>query len=357
MPQPKATLKDIAHTLGVSTTTVHRALNGKQGVSDEVSLQIRQLAAQMGYKTNYMASALKRKDIHFAVALPKPTLDDRYYYLNLWQGVRRFFSEITEFSAEPLEFHYPLTPDGNGMALKQIYEQHCGDISGLITIAVEHNQSSYFLEKLAGRGVPILLIGADMYQDLRLCCVKAYDELAGSLAAELLCSFYPRDFAETIILTGNPTGDFPMPDQAKNAAGFVQYLRTHAPNARILTAYSPVSHHSGNQVRALLAQHPEVYAIYSTSARHTVQMCQVLETMELSGRIRLIGNDRFPESEEYLAKGTLSAIIDKKIMKQSYQASQILFNYVLKGEYPSSSTVYVEPSILLHSCMDFTAHG
>ena len=64
MPQPKATLKDIAHTLGVSTTTVHRALNGKQGVSDEVSLQIRQLAAQMGYKTNYMASALKRKDIH-----------------------------------------------------------------------------------------------------------------------------------------------------------------------------------------------------------------------------------------------------------------------------------------------------
>ena len=90
MPQPKATLKDIAHTLGVSTTTVHRALNGKQGVSDEVSLQIRQLAAQMGYKTNYMASALKRKDIHFAVALPKPTLDDRYYYLNLWQGVRRF---------------------------------------------------------------------------------------------------------------------------------------------------------------------------------------------------------------------------------------------------------------------------
>ena len=148
-----------------------------------------------------------------------------------------------------------------------------------------------------------------------------------------------------------------MPDQAKNAAGFEQYLRTHAPNARILTAYSPVSHHSGNQVRALLAQHPEVYAIYSTSARHTVQMCQVLETMELSGRIRLIGNDRFPESEEYLAKGTLSAIIDKKIMKQSYQASQILFNYVLKGEYPSSSTVYVEPSILLHSCMDFTAHG
>ena len=84
------------------------------------------------------------------------------------------------------------------MALKQIYEQHCGDISGLITIAVEHNQSSYFLEKLAGRGVPILLIGADMYQDLRLCCVKAYDELAGSLAAELLCSFYPRDFAETV---------------------------------------------------------------------------------------------------------------------------------------------------------------
>ena len=32
----QTTLKDIANTLGISTTTVHRALNNKSGISTEM---------------------------------------------------------------------------------------------------------------------------------------------------------------------------------------------------------------------------------------------------------------------------------------------------------------------------------
>ena len=50
------TLKDVAEKLGVTITTVHKALNGKEGVSEKRRAEIMKVAAQMGYKVNYMAS-------------------------------------------------------------------------------------------------------------------------------------------------------------------------------------------------------------------------------------------------------------------------------------------------------------
>ena len=52
------TLKDVAEKLGVTITTVHKALNGKEGVSEKRRAEIMKVAAQMGYKVNYMASSL-----------------------------------------------------------------------------------------------------------------------------------------------------------------------------------------------------------------------------------------------------------------------------------------------------------
>ncbi len=347
MSHTNPTLKDIARTLGVSTTTVHRALHGKTGVGDKTCAEIQRIAAQLGYRTNYMASALKRREIRLAIVLPEPTRDSRYYYLSLWQGARRFFSEVTEFSVQPVEFFYPLGPGSNGVALKNIYERHIETLDGLLTVAVDHSQSSYFLEKLAAKGIAITLVGANLYPNIRLCCVKAYDELAGSLAAELLCAFYPGKFSGKVILTGNPVGSFSMVDQYLNVTGFMQYMTKNAPDASLFTAYNADADIAGQQVQALLAQHPDTYAIYASSARHTVQTSRLLETLGLAGKIKLIGNDRFAESVIFLARGTLTAVIDKKIAEQSYQAAQALFNYVLKGSYPVSGTIQVEPTVLL----------
>lgn len=357
MPHTHPTLKDIARAMGVSATTVHRALHGKAGVGEETCVEIRRTAAQMGYRTNYMASALKRREVRLGIVLPEPTLDNRYYYLSLWQGAQRFFSEVTEFAVRLLEFPYPLGPGSNGVALKEVYEQHADTLDGLLTIAVDHSQSSYFLEKLAAKGVPITLVGANLYPDIRLCCVKAYDELAGSLAAELLCAFYPGELTGKIIVTGNPVGSFSMVDQYYNVTGFTQYLARRAPNVTLLTAYSADADSAGRQVQALLSQHPDVYAIYASSARHTVQMGRVLETFGLAGKVKLVGNDRFTESVELLALGTLTAVIDKKIAEQSYQAAQVLFNYVIKGSYPASSTIQVEPAVILAGNATSSARG
>ncbi|MFT4004860.1 MAG: helix-turn-helix domain-containing protein [Lacrimispora sp.] len=56
------TMKDMARHFGVSLNTIHKAIAGKPGVSEETRKKILSYADANGYKLNTMASFLKRKD-------------------------------------------------------------------------------------------------------------------------------------------------------------------------------------------------------------------------------------------------------------------------------------------------------
>ncbi|GAA4057041.1 substrate-binding domain-containing protein [Amphibacillus indicireducens] len=53
------TMKDIADQIGVSSVTVSKALNDKDGVSDKLKDKIKRLADEMGYRYNTMAKSMK----------------------------------------------------------------------------------------------------------------------------------------------------------------------------------------------------------------------------------------------------------------------------------------------------------
>ncbi|WP_110250838.1 substrate-binding domain-containing protein [Streptohalobacillus salinus] len=53
------TMKDIAEKLGVSSVTISKALNDKDGVSDALKEKIKKLADEMGYRYNTTAKSMK----------------------------------------------------------------------------------------------------------------------------------------------------------------------------------------------------------------------------------------------------------------------------------------------------------
>lgn len=72
MMKSNITMRDIANKLGVSTVTVSKALSDKEGVSDELKQKIKQLAAQMGYRYNTTAKAMKEGLSHnIGVMIPE----------------------------------------------------------------------------------------------------------------------------------------------------------------------------------------------------------------------------------------------------------------------------------------------
>lgn len=349
MSEKKVTYKEIAHKLGVSSTTVHRALTGKGGVGKAMTVKIQTLAEEMGYQPDRMSNGMKKHTTRFAVVFPEPTMENRYYYLSLWNGAHRYFQEVSPYQVEVMDFTYPLTPGSNGEILKDIYENYKEKLDGLITIGVENNQTSYFLSKLAEEGIPITCVGFDLYKHIALCSVMAYDEMVGNLAAELLTAFNSSKTPGPVLITGNPVGSFSMPDQYHNASGFEQFLVRHDPGCSLLTAYSPDYKKAEEMIRSVLEKHKDLSAIYSTSARNTVLICNIIKELGYEGRVRLIGNDCFPESLEFLSRGILTGIIDKKVFDQSYQAAKILFEYAAFGEYPQSPVIRIQPQVVLKS--------
>ncbi len=55
------TYRDVAEELGISTASVSRALAGAPGISPELSARVREVAAELGYRSNRAAKALRRQ--------------------------------------------------------------------------------------------------------------------------------------------------------------------------------------------------------------------------------------------------------------------------------------------------------
>jgi LacI family transcriptional regulator len=83
------TLKDIARKVGFSVTTVSRALNDYDDVSEETRQLIKRVAQEMGYHPHVIAQSLQRKRINTVGFIVPAT--DRYlsdpYFLELLAGI------------------------------------------------------------------------------------------------------------------------------------------------------------------------------------------------------------------------------------------------------------------------------
>ncbi len=91
----KVTMSDIANELGVSTVSVSKALSGREGVSDEVRVQIKQKAEEMGYRYNSIAKSMKEGlSNNIGVLVSERFFSDNAFYSDLYQKIVREFSKL-----------------------------------------------------------------------------------------------------------------------------------------------------------------------------------------------------------------------------------------------------------------------
>ena len=107
MSRSTTTLKQIAETAGVSITTVHRVLNGKEGCGEQLRTRIMEIAKQQGYEINYVASSLRKKPIHIAVIFPKSDADSHLYVQEILNGYFQEREEVEPYNIIFQEYYYP----------------------------------------------------------------------------------------------------------------------------------------------------------------------------------------------------------------------------------------------------------
>ncbi|MDL2325030.1 LacI family transcriptional regulator [Ruminococcaceae bacterium OttesenSCG-928-A16] len=343
----RVTLSDIARRMGVTPSTVQRALNNMPGVSPEKRAAIQGVAHEMGYRRNFIASSLKKGAPKIALVLPEPDGANRYYATYLWAGVGNYLDGFTEFNFTIYKYRYPRVPGGLGPKLKQVLQEHGNELDGLLTMGTNEPEVLWALNELKAKNVPVVLVGTDAEESGRLCCVKTHDDMAGRMAADLLIQFYQPGPQSHVIITG----DFTIPDQYSNAQGFEKQVLESGYPLEILKLNNHADLDVVKQnIKNVIASGLNVCAVYSCSARNTVPMCKaVQEVGEVGRQIRTIGSDIFPESIQYIRQNVLRAIIHKHPAAQAQAGMQTLVEYLLKDTLPQQDVRLVESVIAMKS--------
>ena len=145
----KTSIKDIANVLGVSPSTVSRALNNNSRISDKTRAAVQQIAKRLGYQPNQLANALRSgKSYLVGIIIPRNN--------------SAFFSSIVE------NIEKVLNKEGYNIIIAlsyESYEKECNNIKSLLftqvdgiiaSIANETIELDYY-RKIKENGIPLIL--------------------------------------------------------------------------------------------------------------------------------------------------------------------------------------------------------
>ena len=158
MGDSKITIDDIARELGISKTTVSRAISGKGRVGDETRSRVLQYIEEHNYKPNMMARALaQQKTYNIGVVWP-----DDYNAVDLpfFQRCMIGMSEVT--SSYGYDIVVSLITGDDISGLKRIIDNH--KVDGIIlTRTLVHDRPARFLKE---SGIPFVAVGSSDDADI-----------------------------------------------------------------------------------------------------------------------------------------------------------------------------------------------
>jgi len=145
----RTTLKDIANALSISTAAVSKALNDDARISVKTKKAVKQVAKELNYQPNHLASAL-RKGKSKLVGLIVPRTNSN------------FFSSVVENMEEVLNkagYNIIITQSNES------FEKECDNIDTLLYLQVDGIIASManetvdlsFYEKIKSNGIPLIL--------------------------------------------------------------------------------------------------------------------------------------------------------------------------------------------------------
>jgi LacI family transcriptional regulator len=145
----KITIKDIANVLGLTPSAVSKALNDHPRISDKTKSAVKQIAKNLNYQPNHLASALRKgKSNLVGVIIP-------------WNN-SNFFSSVVENIEEVLN------KEGYNIIITQSnesYKKECNSIDallftqvdGIIASMANETTNLKFYKKIKSKGVPLIL--------------------------------------------------------------------------------------------------------------------------------------------------------------------------------------------------------
>ena len=323
------TIRDISRALNISTTSVHRALTGKEGISEQLREKVLLTASEMGYEANFAASSLKRKPIRIAAVLPS---DEGKYFLHILKGLRCYAQEVRGLNVEVEEL---LVQDevAQQEKLKEIADQG-NAYAGVLTYSFsQYSKTLLQLQRLVSQKTATVVLDDEIHEPEGLCCIPANAKVVGEVAAEFISLVTPE--TGTVVIT---RGREDSETHKIKLECFRSYIAEHKPGLRVVeiggyhrSAY-PADTYMEDVQAEIEKNSQDLVAAFAMTSLDNKPLVDGVQRAGLLEQVSLIGTDLNEETAEYLRNGLLKAVVNQAAFMKGYQGLRILMDKLMKQE-------------------------
>lgn len=316
----KVTIKDIAEKTGTSVTSVHRALYGRKGISDDLRAKIMTEVEDSNYMMDEAASMLRRKQLDITVLLPKPEGPERFYYRGLWGGIYRGTEEIRKNKVKINFVEASRGVNHISEALEHLYDDTDENLDGLITVC-DDEAAKHWIQRFIRRGTKVALVDRGTDIENLCCCMETSSSDMGHLAVNMMEFLMAQSRGGSLILVNGP----------EHRASYRSYEM--AVKERISECYPDIKvviidgyeEEAGRERLKNLLTKEKVKGIIASCARATYWVCDEIDKLQPENPPPIVGTDVFEELQPFFDKGILQASIYQSHCEHGEKALKYLY--------------------------------
>lgn len=296
----KITQTDIAKMLGVTRTTVARALNNSGPVNTELKERIVALSKDLGYQADFKAKTLRMQK-QIAISVYLTNYYNSYFLDEVIQGLKLAKNEL-KYENLVLNVHvlHEKTTQGQMHEILRLIQNE--NPEGIITIPLteEAFEPIYSICKQDG----ILIASLDMkLENFKPTFHVGPDYYAAGRLAGSLMKKFTKHKGKILLLT--PTEKFYSLEQRKK--GFIEVVKENSSMDIQHIEVSLDSEWIKKSVIETATANQEISGIYSTVKIDGLP--EILSELGLTRKVKLIANDLFPNLIKYLKEDAVDAAI------------------------------------------------
>nr|WP_281172924.1 LacI family DNA-binding transcriptional regulator [Fusobacterium perfoetens] len=324
------TQKEIAEKLGISRTTVARAINGSPSIKKETKEKIMELVRQYNYEKNYIGSslAIKNKKIIYALVVKSK---NEYYTTEINRGLQE---AKDEFKAYNIKFKIIQTDINDEKAqlikLEEILKEK---IDGLIITPLA-KEKVYKMLKPYIPELKIVSIGIRLNRNISH--VGPNHKKMGRIAGEIMKNILRDD--EKILIIDNGNDKISSKDYLE---GFLSKIKETK-----LTILGPIKGEGIDNTVSILkkyAKDGELKGIYINRYSH-----DSLEKVpkELLMNKKIVTNGMEDKIIKLIKNKIVTATIMEEVFLEGYTAGKKIFELLIKNKIVDNNWEILKPRII-----------
>ncbi len=336
----RVTIRDISERLGISVTTVYKALNNKPKVGNELREKIIKAAEEMNYVPNRVAQALARDVLSIAAIIPRHPPQFMKYVEG---GVREALDELRDFNVTGIVEVVDDAEDTK-RAWKELYKRN---VSGIVSCFNQYNNGiSEIIHDMQGFNIPVVAISTSPIDNMHCIGeVVSNGDVLGRMAGQFLRMISGPDTPVVCMIP-----DLSVNIHVKCVQAFKDECAIRGLDFKGLFFSGYEYEETYRMTQKMLDLKLDIEGIYVGSA-NAYPVCQCVKDYGLTKKVNIIGQDLYPELAQCIKEGMLTASLFQNQYENAKRSVKTLFHYLSdpQGGFRSS---YYRPELILQANLD-----